>query len=200
MTEPNNAPPRAPTPEKAPPARRRFLFILVPTAFAILASILAWELVTGSANKNKLPSALIDKAIPQFELDPLPGSEVGLSSLDIEQGGVSLVNVFASWCGPCRIEHPLLMEIAKLNLVPIWGLNYKDQPADAVRWLQELDNPYSQIGSDLSGRVGIDWGVYGVPETFVIDSEKRIVYKHIGVLTRSDWEEKIRPLIESLKE
>jgi len=200
MTEPNNAPPRAPTPEKAPPARRRFLFILVPTAFAILASILAWELVTGSANKNKLPSALIDKAIPQFELDPLPGSEVGLSSLDIEQGGVSLVNVFASWCGPCRIEHPLLMEIAKLNLVPIWGLNYKDQPADAVRWLQELDNPYSQIGSDLSGRVGIDWGVYGVPETFVIDSEKRIVYKHIGVLTRIDWEEKIRPLIESLKE
>tara|TARA_Y100000588_G_C14204056_1_gene903812 strand:- start:746 stop:1348 length:603 start_codon:yes stop_codon:yes gene_type:complete len=200
MTEPNNAPPRAPTPKKAPPARRRFLFILVPTAFAILASILAWELVTGSANKNKLPSALIDKAIPQFELDPLPGNEVGLSSLDIEQGGVSLVNVFASWCGPCRIEHPLLMEIAKLNLVPIWGLNYKDQPADAVRWLQELDNPYSQIGSDLSGRVGIDWGVYGVPETFVIDSEKRIVYKHIGVLTRIDWEEKIRPLIESLKE
>jgi len=200
MTKSNGVPPGASEPEEVTPPRRRFLFVLVPTAFAILASILAWQLLTGSADKNKLPSALIDKAIPQFELDPLPGYEAGLSSLDIEQGGISIVNVFASWCGPCRIEHPLMMEIAGLNLVPIWGLNYKDQPADAVRWLKELDDPYSQIGSDLSGRVGIDWGVYGVPETFVIDGERRIVYKHIGVLTRMDWEEKIYPLIDSLKE
>ena len=200
MTKNNGAPPGPSEPEEITSTRRSFLFVLVPTAFAVLASILAWQLLTGSADKDKLPSALIDKAIPQFKLDPLPGYEAGLSSLDIEQGGVSLVNVFASWCGPCRIEHPLMMEIAGLNLVPIWGLNYKDQPADAVRWLKELDDPYTQIGSDLSGRVGIDWGVYGVPETIVIDGERRIVYKHIGVLTRMDWEEKIYPLIDSLKE
>ncbi len=201
MTEENGGvPTEGPPPEEAAPPRRRPWFILVPAAFAVIAAILAWQLLTGSADKDKLPSALIDKAIPEFALEPLPGYEVGLSSQDIRQGGVSLVNVFASWCGPCRIEHPLLMEIAGLNIVPLWGLNYKDQPADAVRWLKELDDPYTQIGSDLSGRVGIDWGVYGVPETFVTDKEGRIVYKHIGVLTKIDWDEKIRPLIESLKE
>ena len=200
MTERRGAPPGESEPEEAAPPRRRLLFVLVPAAIALLASILAWQLLTGAADKDKLPSALIDKAIPQFKLDPLPGYETGLSNSDIEQGGVSLVNVFASWCGPCRIEHPLLMEISGLNLVPIWGLNYKDQPNDAIRWLEDLDDPYSQIGSDVSGRVGIDWGVYGVPETFVIDDKRRIVYKHIGVLTPIDWKEKIRPLIESLRQ
>ncbi len=201
MTDGNSgAPTEEPAKAETAPPRRHLWFVLVPAAFALIAAILAWQLITGSSDKDKLPSALIDKAIPEFELDPLPGYDVGLSSDDIRKGGVSLVNVFASWCGPCRIEHPLLMEISELNIVPIWGLNYKDQPADAVRWLKELDDPYTQIGSDLSGRVGIDWGVYGVPETFATDKEGRIVYKHIGVLTRADWDEKMRPLIESLKE
>jgi len=200
MMEQNSASSETPPSEEIIPPRRRLLFVLIPVAFVVLAAMLAWQLLTVSADKDKLPSALIDKAIPQFELDPLPGYKVGLSSLDIEQGGVSIVNVFASWCGPCQIEHPILMEIAELNIVPIWGLNYKDQPANAARWIRDLDDPYTKIGSDLSGRVGIDWGVYGVPETFVIDSERRIVYKHIGVLTRIDWDEKIRPLIESLRE
>lgn len=200
MTEHNGVPSESPVLDETASPRRRLLFVLVPAAFSMLAAVLAWQLLTGSADKDKLPSALIDKAIPNFELAPLPGYAVGLSSADIEQGGVSLVNIFASWCGPCRIEHPLFIEIAGLNLVPIWGLNYKDQTADALRWLENLSNPYKQIGSDVSGRVGIDWGVYGVPETFVIDGKGRIVYKHIGVLTRIDWDEKIRPLIESLKE
>ncbi len=184
------------TPEEAAPPRRRLAFILVPAAFGVLAAVLAWQLLTGTP--DKIPSALIDKPIPQFELPPIPGWEVGLASADIEQGGVSLVNIFASWCGPCRVEHPLLMDIAAQGVLPIWGLNYKDQPKDAARWLNDLGDPYTQIGSDLNGRVGIDWGVYGVPETFVIDRQGRIVYKHIGVLTRIDWDEKILPLIESL--
>jgi cytochrome c biogenesis protein CcmG/thiol:disulfide interchange protein DsbE len=201
MTEDKDGlPPEAPAGEGSEPRRRRLLFILVPAAFAVLAAILAWQLLTGVADKDKLLSALIDKAIPRFELGPLPGYEAGLSSADIAAGGVSLVNVFASWCGPCRVEHPMLMQIAAQNIVPIWGLNYKDQPDDAVRWLKDLGDPYKRIGSDLSGRVGIDWGVYGVPETFVIDRSGRIVYKHIGVLTKRDWDEKIHPLVESLKQ
>jgi cytochrome c biogenesis protein CcmG/thiol:disulfide interchange protein DsbE len=183
-------------PEPQAIARRRWIFILVPAAFAILAAVLAWQLLTGTP--DKIPSALIDKSIPQFDLPPLPGWDDGLASSDIEDGGVSIVNVFASWCGPCRIEHPLLMDIAAENSLPIWGLNYKDQPGDAASWLNELGDPYTQIGSDLSGRVGIDWGVYGVPETFIIDAKGRIVYKHIGVLTRSDWDDKIMPLINGL--
>ena len=192
---PDETPDEAPQ-EEAPRGRRRLLFILVPAAFALLAAVLAWQLQTGSP--DKIPSALIDKSIPQFDLPPLPGWGIGLASAEIESGGVSLVNVFASWCGPCRIEHPLLMDIAAQDVLPIWGLNYKDQPKDATRWLNQLGDPYTRIGSDLSGRVGIDWGVYGVPETFVVDAEGRIVYKHIGVLTRIDWDEKILPLIESL--
>jgi cytochrome c biogenesis protein CcmG/thiol:disulfide interchange protein DsbE len=183
-------------PPEAP--RRRLIFILAPAVFAVLAAVLAWQLLTGAP--DKVPSALIDKPIPQFDLPPIPGWEKGLSSADIEGGGVSLLNVFASWCGPCRVEHPLLMDIASLDLLPIWGLNYKDQPKDAARWLNGLGDPYTRIGSDLGGRVGIDWGVYGVPETFVIDDRGRIVYKHIGVLTRIDWDEKILPLITGLME
>ncbi len=196
MTERNGDIPPGETSEEAAPQRRRLVFILVPAAFGVLAVVLAWQLLTGTP--DKIPSALIDKPIPQFELPPIPGWEVGLASADIEQGGVSLVNVFASWCGPCRIEHPLLMDIAAQKLLPVWGLNYKDKPKDAARWLNRLGDPYTQIGADENGRVGIDWGVYGVPETFVIDDQGRIVYKHIGVLTRIDWDEKILPLIESL--
>ena len=196
MTEQNGDPPTEDMREKTAPQRRRLVFIMVPAAFAVLAAVLAWQLLTGTP--DKIPSALIDKSIPQFDLQPIPGWDKGLASTDIEQGGVSLVNVFASWCGPCRVEHPLLMDLAAQDLLPIWGLNYKDQPKDATSWLQQLGDPFTQIGSDLSGRVGIDWGVYGVPETFVIDRQGRIVYKHIGVLTRRDWDEKLLPLIENL--
>ena len=182
--------------EQAATPRRRLIFILVPAAFAVLAAVLAWQLLTGTP--DKVPSALIDKSIPEFDLPPIPGWDEGLTSADIKNGGVSIVNVFASWCGPCRVEHPLLMDIAAQDILPIWGLNYKDQPEDSARWLNDLGDPFTQMGSDLSGRVGIDWGVYGVPETFVIDAQGRIVYKHIGILTRIDWDEKIMPLIDSL--
>ena len=105
MTEQNGDPPTEDMREKTAPQRRRLVFIMVPAAFAVLAAVLAWQLLTGTP--DKIPSALIDKSIPQFDLQPIPGWDKGLSSTDIEQGGVSLVNVFASWCGPCRIEHPL---------------------------------------------------------------------------------------------
>ena len=196
MTQQDDGMPSGSETEQAATPRRRLIFILVPAAFAVLAAVLAWQLLTGTP--DKVPSALIDKSIPEFDLPPIPDWDVGLASADIKNGGVSIVNVFASWCGPCRVEHPLLMDIAAQDILPIWGLNYKDQPEDSARWLNDLGDPFTQIGSDLSGRVGIDWGVYGVPETFVIDAQGRIVYKHIGVLTRIDWDEKIMPLINSL--
>jgi cytochrome c biogenesis protein CcmG/thiol:disulfide interchange protein DsbE len=196
MTQQDDGVPSGSATEQSATPRRRLIFTLVPAAFAILAAVLAWQLLTGTP--DKVPSALIDKSIPEFDLPLIPGWDVGLASADIKNGGVSIVNVFASWCGPCRVEHPLLMDIAAQDILPIWGLNYKDQPEDSARWLNDLGDPFTQIGSDLSGRVGIDWGVYGVPETFVIDAQGRIVYKHIGVLTRIDWDEKIMPLINSL--
>ncbi len=138
---------------------------------------------------STLPSALIDKPVPEFELASLAAAGIdkpGLTSEDLT-GKVQLVNVFASWCGPCRVEHPLLMKLAE-DGIPIQALNYKDQPADAASFLRELGDPYEKIGADDNGRVGIEWGVYGVPETFVIDAEGKIRHKHVGPLQPRDIE------------
>jgi cytochrome c biogenesis protein CcmG/thiol:disulfide interchange protein DsbE len=121
-----------------------------------------------------------------------------LSNGDL-QGEVSLVNVFASWCTACRDEHPLFMQLYQENIVPIHGLNYKDRPRDAAAWLDALGDPYTRTGADINGRVGIDWGVYGVPETFVIDRSGRIAYKHIGAVTEQVLKETLLPLIAELK-
>jgi cytochrome c biogenesis protein CcmG/thiol:disulfide interchange protein DsbE len=149
-------------------------------------------------NPREIPSPLIGKAVPEFDLPPVKGRALGLSSESL-QGEVSLVNVFASWCTACREEHPLFMEMRRSGLVPIHGLNYKDKPDDAARWLDELGDPYTRTGADLNGRVGIEWGVYGVPETFVIDRNGRIAFKHIGALTPRVLKEKIVPLISKLR-
>jgi cytochrome c biogenesis protein CcmG/thiol:disulfide interchange protein DsbE len=125
------------------------------------------------------------------------GGEIGFSSGDLP-GRVSLVNVFASWCAPCRAEHKVLNALAKSQRVPIYGINYKDRTEAARAWLAELGNPYTRIGAD-SGRVGIEWGVYGVPETFVVDRQGRIRYKHVGPLTQADLDRKILPLIAKLE-
>jgi cytochrome c biogenesis protein CcmG/thiol:disulfide interchange protein DsbE len=149
-------------------------------------------------NPREIPSPLIGKAVPEFDLPPVKGRALGLSSESL-QGEVSLVNVFASWCTACREEHPLFMEMRRSGLVPIHGLNYKDKPDDAARWLDELGDPYTRTGADLNGRVGIEWGVYGVPETFVIDRNGRIAFKHIGALTPRVLKDKIVPLISKLR-
>lgn len=150
-------------------------------------------------NPREIPSPLIGKAVPDFSLPAVKGRALGLSSADL-RGEVALVNVFASWCAACRDEHPLLMQVSAAGTVPIHGLNYKDKPDDAARWLDELGDPYTRTGADVAGRVGIDWGVYGVPETFVIDRDGRIAYKHIGPITPNAWSEKLLPLIRQLQE
>ena len=149
-------------------------------------------------NPREIPSALIGKPVPEFSLPPVQGRSLGLASSHLK-GEVSLVNVFASWCVACRDEHPLLMELAKSDAVPIHGLNYKDRPADAAEWLDVLGDPYRRTGADLDGRVAIDWGVYGVPETFVVDADGRIAFKQIGPVTEEVMSREILPLIERLK-
>ena len=148
---------------------------------------------------REIPSPFIGHAVPEFALPPVQGRSLGLATADLH-GEVSLVNVFASWCVACREEHPVLMEIKHAAVVPVHGLNYKDQPAAAATWLDNWGDPYLRTGADLDGRVGIDWGVYGVPETFVIDREGRIAYKHIGPVTPAVWNDKLLPLIRGLQE
>ncbi len=145
-----------------------------------------------------IPSALIGKPVPEFSLPPVKGRTLGLSSADLK-GQVSVVNVFASWCTECRVEHPILMKFAESGIAPLYGINYKDRPDDAANWLDRMGDPYTRTGADIQGRVAIEWGVYGVPETFVVDREGRIAYKHIGALSSKLMREEVVPLIERLK-
>jgi cytochrome c biogenesis protein CcmG/thiol:disulfide interchange protein DsbE len=179
----------------APSALRRLGFLLPVAVFAIVAVGLGIGL---THNPQEIPSALIGRPVPEFSLPPVQGRTLGVSSGDL-QGEVSLVNVFASWCTACRYEHPLFMQLEQGGVVPIHGLNYKDRPEDAAKWLHELGDPYTRTGADLDGRVGIEWGVYGVPETFVISENGVIMHKHIGPVTAKNLEETILPLIERLR-
>ncbi|MDH5546342.1 MAG: DsbE family thiol:disulfide interchange protein [Gammaproteobacteria bacterium] len=145
-----------------------------------------------------LPSALLDKPAPAFNLPQLHKADMQFANEEMK-GKVWLLNVWASWCGACRSEHPLFMEIARKGEVPMIGLNYKDKPNDAMTWLRQLGDPYMLSVSDMAGNVGIDYGVYGVPETFLIDKEGVIRYKHVGPVSRQDWETILKPKIKELE-
>jgi cytochrome c biogenesis protein CcmG, thiol:disulfide interchange protein DsbE len=149
-------------------------------------------------NPKEIPSVLISKPVPAFDLPPVQGRLLGLKTDDLK-GEVSLVNVFASWCLACRAEHPLLMGLAKNGDVPIHGLNYRDQPQDAANWLDRLGDPYTRTGADVTGRVAIEWGVYGVPETFIVGSDGLIAHEHIGAITAATLREQILPLVRQLR-
>ncbi|MBI2719002.1 MAG: DsbE family thiol:disulfide interchange protein [Rhizobiales bacterium] len=183
------------TPPDVRVARRRLLLALPATGFVALAGLFAVGL---GRDPSLLPSTLIGKKVPEFELPPVKGRTLGLSSKNLV-GEVSLVNVFASWCVACRQEHPVFMELTRKKLVPLHGLNYKDAPDDAAQWLNTMGDPYTRIGADLNGRVAIDWGVYGVPETFVVGADGTIAYKHIGAVTEQVLGQTIMPLVESLR-
>jgi cytochrome c biogenesis protein CcmG/thiol:disulfide interchange protein DsbE len=174
---------------------RRLLFLLPVLIFIGVGIGLALGL---TRDPSTLPSALIDQPVPTFELPPVAGREgPGFGSADLV-GRVSLVNVFASWCVPCRVEHPLMMALAD-DGVAIYGIDYKDPAEQAAAWLAELGDPYRAVGADRDGRVAIDWGVYGVPETFVIDRAGRIRYRFVGPLQEREIEETLRPLLEQLE-
>jgi len=146
---------------------------------------------------HQVPSPLIGKPAPTFKLPRLDDPAQALSR-DAMLGKPWILNVWASWCGPCRDEHPAVVAFARTKQVPLVGLNYKDARSDALAWLKELGNPYDVSLSDLDGRVGIDFGVYGVPETFVIDKSGVIRFKHIGALTPEVLNTKVAPLLKEL--
>ena len=150
-----------------------------------------------SLKPHEIPSPLIDKPAPAFSLPTLDAPEQKLSTQDL-RGKVWILNVWASWCVACRIEHPLLVEFSKTGAVPIYGLNYKDKRDDAMGWLSKFGNPYTRSLSDTDGLVGIDFGVYGVPETFVIDKQGVIRLKQIGPVTPEVLRDEILPMVRKL--
>ena len=172
---------------------RRLVYILPVLLFVVVAGYFFLGL---RLDPGLLPSALIDKPSPAFALPGL-GVKPGFASADLA-GKVVLVNFFASWCVPCRVEHPLLMRLAEEGRVTLWGINYKDKPEDASRLLAQLGDPYGRIGVDESGRTAIDFGVYGVPETYVVDKQGRIRYRQVGPISAETWDRVLLPLVKQL--
>ncbi len=179
--------------------------MILPLAiFAILAIILYFRLF--GSDPSQIPSALINKQAPEFSLPAISGlvgpdnsAVPGFSSADLAGGEVSIVNVWASWCVPCRDEHPLLTSLGQDFGITIYGINYKDSPENARQFLTQLGNPYRAIGTDRDGRASIDWGLYGVPESFIVTGDGVIAYKHVGPLTADIINSIILPEIEKAR-
>lgn len=172
-------------------ARLSPLVLAPPLVFAGLAALFFVGMQRD--DPDALPSARVGQEAPTLTTEPLGGKPV-MTAEDLRSGDAVLVNFWASWCGPCRAEHPLLEEMAQ-DGVTIHGVNYKDTPANALGFLDELGDPYAAIGADPSGRTGLDWGLYGVPETFVLDGDGRVLLRHAGPLTRDLVETKIAPAL-----
>ncbi len=179
----------------------RFLPIAV---FAGVVGFFGYALTSG--DPSKLPSALIGKTVPTSTfpaVEDLQDSGVavpGFSSADLTAGNVSVVNFWASWCGPCVEEHPLLIDLRATTGVALYGVNYKDQATAARRFIGRYGNPFTAVGTDLTGRTAIEWGVYGMPETFVVNGNGSIVYKHVGPLSVASIKERLLPAIEGARQ
>ncbi len=170
-------------------------YLLPLGVFIVLVVFLALGL---SLDPHEVPSPLVGKPAPAFERPQLHQPELKFSPAEM-RGKVWLLNVWASWCVSCRQEHPLLVELAEAKVLPIYGLDYKDQRGDALKWLHDFGDPYTMSISDSDGRVGIDYGVYGVPETYLIDKAGTIRYKQIGPITREALNDKILPMVKELQ-
>lgn len=180
--------------------RSRLPYILPLILFAGLAVYFMLGLERASEVGNDfVPSALIGKPLPKMDLPPLVTGKPGINNEEL-LGEIQIINVFASWCIPCRAEHPIVTKMAEEYGLNLAGLNYKDKAKDATRWLNELGDPYARIGSDLSGRAGIDLGVYGVPETYVVDKEGIIRFRHVGPLQQRNLDDDILPLLKELSQ
>lgn len=173
---------------------RKLLYVLPVAVFLGLVAFF-WRGL--SLDPSKVPSPLVGKPVPVFALPPLSDAKPGLATEDLK-GRVTLVNFFASWCVPCRAEHPLLMDLAKRSDLEIVAINYKDKPEDALRWLAALGDPYKRIGVDADGRASIDWGVYGVPESYLVDRAGVIRFKQVGPFTQKDIARSLLPLLSEL--
>lgn len=192
--------------QKKTAGKVRWLMLLPFLVFAGLSALFVYQLEFGRS-PSEIPSVLINKPAPTFDLPPLDanfgvttpdgGALPGFATSDFI-GKVSVVNVWGSWCPTCRDEHPLLLDLTKDTRFELVGLAYKDEPANAAQFLRRLGNPFDAIAMDISGRVGIDWGVYGAPETFIVDRTGTIRYKHIGALTPRSLTEQFLPKLEEI--
>ena len=189
----------AATDNSAPVRRRRFIVLLPLIVFLAIAALFLYRL--GAGDPAMLPSALIGRPAPNTPLPPLEGlvregaTVPGIAVADFK-GAVTLVNVWASWCVPCRDEAPLLLKLAEDKRIRVIGINYKDEPANARRFIARYGNPYAAVGADGSGRAGIEWGVYGVPETYLIGRDGRIAYKLVGPVTADNLQTVLKPQFE----
>jgi cytochrome c biogenesis protein CcmG, thiol:disulfide interchange protein DsbE len=190
-------------PEKPEPPKRTRL-VLLPIAFFVGLALL-FGFALRSADPSKLPSALLGKPAPVTDLPALAGLNAGgkpvagIASADLARGDVVVVNFFASWCVPCVQEHPVLSELKRQAGVRLLGINHRDPEPGGLRFLNRLGNPFDAVGVDGSGRTSIEWGVYGMPESFVVDGQGRIVFKHVGPLTAEALETRILPAIAAAR-
>lgn len=166
---------------------------------AIFLGVVIYMAIGLTLNPQELPSTLIGKPVPAFDMPAIQGFEEGFSSEDLK-GQVTLINVFGSWCVACVDEHPVLNEITRQKLVPIYGVDWKDAPGAGAQWLAERGNPYLKIGDDADGRVAIDLGVTGAPESFLVDKNGIIRYKRVGIITWDLWKTEIYPKVKELRE
>ena len=188
---------RAPAPSRG---KSRYILALLPllafAGFAAVAAKMLYEQDVNGLDVSAIPSALINTKAPSLSLPPLEGANVPALNDAAIKGKLTLVNVFASWCVPCRQEHPMLKELAKDERLNIVGINYKDKSDNALRFLGELGNPYAAIGIDPNGKAAIDWGVYGIPETYLVGRDGTIVYKKVGPIDVATYEREMIPAIE----
>ena len=178
------------------------LVAILPLVVFLALAMVFYSLLSPDRNPGELPSALLDQPAPNLLIPPLEGLEhegvqvAGLGA-DVFSGKISVVNFFASWCVPCRQEHPQMLELAKDKRFQMIGINQKDNRKNALSFLNELENPYDLVGVDRQGRASIEWGVYGIPETFLVDDKGRIFHKHIGPISIEILQNQIIPLLES---
>ncbi|WP_313616641.1 DsbE family thiol:disulfide interchange protein [Agrobacterium sp.] len=181
-------------------SKARYLFALLPlvafAGFAAIAAKMLYEQDVNGLDVSAIPSALIGTQAPSLAMPPLEGSSTPALTTAAISGKLTLVNVFASWCVPCRQEHPMLKELSKDSRINVVGINYKDKNDNALRFLGELGNPYAAIGVDPNGKAAIDWGVYGIPETYLVDQSGKIVYKKVGPIDPTTLEKGLLPAIE----
>ncbi len=170
------------------------LVAILPLFLALGIGAASWWGLNPDRDPNAIPSVLIGKPVPEFDLPPIAGIKtLGVATADlVKNGGPVLVNVFASWCVPCRAEHAVLSRMVKDDGLNLMGINYKDKPKDAVAWLDELGNPYGRIGSDETGRTGIEWGISGVPETFIVDAKGTIIFRYVGPIYTERAQQQVR--------
>jgi len=185
-------------------SRSNYLRLLPIVVFAVIAGFFAMALRSG--DPSLLPSTLVGKPVPKTTFPPIEGLEVtagklepGFTSADLAKGKISVVNFWASWCVPCVDEHPMIERLKEASGVDIYGINYKDQASAARRFLGRYGNPFTAVGTDADGRAAIDWGVYGTPETFVVNGKGDVIYKHVGPITEDSLKSKLLPIIEKAR-